>query len=537
MDEQLYLNIYIKLTHYIYISKRMGDMTVTTKNDTNASNPNISFNDKYSKYKLSHSLEINIQQIKEIFYKDNTLTETEFMNQDSTLKCAVIFIEGMADREVISKSIIAPITRNNPPKDIDGNIDYLMHQVINSNDTKKTKEVIDIINAIVVGKTVLFLEHAKEALIINTIGWKTRSIEEPENEKVLRGPREGFTEALITNLSLIRRKLLTPDLKFEYIELGMRSGTKICICYLDSIVNPKILDELYSRLNSINIDGVIASGYIQELVRDAPLSPFKTLGSTERPDIIAAKLLEGRIAVLIEGTPVVITLPHIFIEYFQANEDYYINFYFSSINRILRILSFIISISVPSIYVALVTFHQELIPTHLAVSIAAAKEGIPFPTIVEALGLLTIFEILRETGTRMPSYIGQALSIVGALVIGQAAVEARFVSSPIVIIVALSAITGLMIPRAKGAVILVRTLFLLCSSVLGLYGVVFGAAGLMLHLFELRSFGVPYMLGLMTIQAQDIKDTIIRAPWWYMEYRPKFIATDSKRKGTATKKQ
>lgn len=520
----------------MYINNRMGDLTMTIKNNNNASNPNIDFNNKYSNCELSHSLEANILQFKGIFCKDDTLTITQFMNENGTLKCAVVFIEGMADREVISKSIIAPVMKNNLLKDVN-NIDYLMHQVINSNDIKKTNKFVAIVNAIVSGNTVLLLDHTREVLIINTIGWKARSVEEPESEKVMRGPREGFTEVLITNLSLIRRKLLTPDLKLEYKTLGKRSNTKICICYLDSVVNPKILKELFNRLDDINIDGILGSSYIEELIRDAPLSPFKTLGSTERPDIIAAKLLEGRIAILVEGTPVAITLPHIFIEYFQSNEDYYVSYYFASINRMLRILSFVISITVPSIYVALVTFHHELIPTHLAVSIAAAKEGIPFPTIVEALVLLTIFEILRETGTRMPSYIGQALSIVGALVIGQAAVEARFVSSPIVIIVALSAITGLMLPRAKGAVILIRTIFLLLSSVIGLYGLVFGTAGLMLHLFELRSFGVPYMLGLMTIQPQDIKDTVIRAPWWYMEYRPKFIAADSKRKGTEANRQ
>lgn len=223
-----------------------------------------------------------------------------------------------------------------------------------------------------------------------------------------------------------------------------------------------------------------------------------------------------------------LTIPHLFIEYFQANEDYYINFYFSSISRLLRILGFMITVSVPAVYVALVTFHQEMIPTPLLLSISAARQGVPFPTIVETILLLFVFEMLRETGTRMPTNIGQALSIVGALVLGQASVEAKIVSAPVVIVVALSGITGLMIPRIKGAAIILRFVFLLLSAFLGLYGFIFGITGLLLHLCELRSFGIPYMLHLTSLDPEDLKDTAIRAPWWYMKYRPRLIAANNR---------
>lgn len=221
------------------------------------------------------------------------------------------------------------------------------------------------------------------------------------------------------------------------------------------------------------------------------------------------------------------TLPFVFIEYFQASEDYYNNFFYASITRLIRVLGYIITLSVPAVYIALTAYHQEMIPTPLLLSISAARQGVPFPTIVEEIGLLFVFEILRETGVRMPTAIGQTISIIGALVLGQAAVEAKLVSAPIIIVVALTGITGLIIPRLKGANILIRLVLLLLSAFLGLYGFVFGIIVLLIHLFGMRSFGIPYMLNFNSLKPQDLKDTVIRAPWWYMHYRPKFIAANN----------
>ncbi|WIV12421.1 spore germination protein [Proteiniborus sp. MB09-C3] len=480
---------------------------------------------------LSKSLENNIETIKKVFNEDDTLIIRQFENQhDSKLKCCIFFVDGMANTEMISENIISPIVTSSVIKSSRNTIHTLQYQVLLSRQITKTDSLIRLIEAIINGDTVLLVDSLSEALIINTKDWQTRAIEEPPSEKVLRGPREGFTESILVNLSMIRRKVSSSKLKFKLITLGEETRTEAYICYIEEIVNEKILDELYRRLSSFNMDGVLAVNYIQEFIKDAPLSPFKTVGTTERPDVVAAKLLEGRIAIILDGTPTAITLPYLFIEYFQSNEDYYLSFYFGSIGRILRILGFIITTSVPAIYLALVTFHQELIPTPLVLSISAARQGVPFPTVVELIGMLTVFEILREAGTRMPTYIGQALSIVGALVLGQAAVQARFVSAPIIIIVALSGITGLMIPALTGISIIARTALLLLSSALGLYGYVFGMLGIGIHLFSIRSFGVPYMSNLTSMKLQDLKDTFIRAPWWYMEYRPQFIASKKLRR-------
>lgn len=478
---------------------------------------------------LDKSLGANIMLFKQIFKDDDTLIIRQFESQDSEqVKCCVIFIDGMTDLEIINENIVQPVLQSTLSKNTNYTIDILQSQIISSSSIEKTPQVDKLVKAIIRGDTVLLLDGSPEALTMHTKGWKSRGIDEPEGEKIIRGPREGFTEPIMVNLSLIRRKLETPNLKFKFITLGFQTNTKICVCYLENIANNKILEELYRRLNEIDIDGIMASGYIQELINDSPYSPLKTIGSTERPDIVAAKLLEGRIAIVVDGTPVVLTIPHLFIEYFQANEDYYINFYFSSISRMLRIIGFIITITIPGAYVALITFHQEMIPTPLLISISAARQGVPFPTIVETLLLLLVFEILREAGTRMPSNIGQALSIVGALVLGQASVEAKIVSAPVVIVVAISGITGLMIPRIKGVSIILRDILILFSSFLGFYGLIFGLTGFLIHLCELRSFGIPYMLYLTSLDLRDLKDTVIRAPIWTMTHRPNLIVAKNK---------
>lgn len=479
---------------------------------------------KIQRRELKKSLDYNIQLIKDVFKQDDTLTIRKFkMSSPHAAECSILFIEGMVDVEVVNKNIIQPILKTTL-KDEKDSIEVLQEHVIASHIIEKTDDIDILVEGIIIGNTVLFLEGTAEALLITTKGWKFRDIEEPPSEKVISGPREGFTEAILTNLSLLRRKLKTPKLELKFFTLGVQSKTKVCFCYMEGIVNKQILKEVEKRVTDIHIDGVLDSGYIDELIKDSPLSPFKTVGSSERPDVVAAKLLEGRIAIVVDGSPNVLTVPFVFQEYFQSNEDYYSNYIFASINRILRILGFLLTISVTSVYVALITYHQEIFPTPLLLSISAAREGVPFPTVLEALILLFIFEVLREASVRMPEAIGQTMSIVGALVLGQAAVDAKLFSAPMIVIVALSGITALIVPRFKGSIIIVRLLLLLAAAFLGLYGFVFGIILVMIQLFGMRSFGVPYMSNYISFQFQDFKDTMIRAPWWYMMYRPKFIA-------------
>jgi len=482
---------------------------------------------------LSTKISENIELIKTVFKDDGTLITREIENQiDPSANFCIVYTDGMVDNKLMNEDIIRPLVQFKFSRKSLDLIDVIAKQVTLSDSVEKTSEMNKIEQAIIYGDCVLLVDGYAEVLLLNTKGWNTRSISEPDSERVLRGPREGFNEAIMVNLTMLRRKLRTPDLKMEYKTFGTRTKTKACICYLGDLVNKDVLAELEKRLETFSIDGTLDVNYIAEMIRDAPASPVKTIGSTERPDVVAAKLLEGRVALFLDGTPVVLTMPIFFIENFQSDDDYYLNYYFASMGRILRIIAFFVSTSIPAIYIALVTFHQEMLPTPLLISISMARQGVPFPTVLEAIFMLGTFEILRESGSRMPSMMGQALSIVGSLVIGQAAVTAKIVSAPIIIIAAASGIAGLMIPRIKGAVIILRFFFLICASILGLYGYMFGVLALFIHLYNLSSFGIPIMTNAAALDFQDNKDTYVRAPWWYMKKRPKYLSLNKTRLST-----
>ncbi len=478
------------------------------------------------KYKLTTSLKDNINLFKDIFKNDNTVTYRYFENKTSTINYCLIFINGMVSRDVINENVILPLINYDvkPTLENTNTIDILMKKVLLVDELNKLSNMNEIITKLVYGDSLLLVDGYSESLIINTKGWEKKSIFEPKSEAVVRGPREAFTESIVTNLSLIRRRIKSHELKIKFREIGYTTKTSVCICYIEGIAQDDIINELEKRLDEIDIDGILDSGYIEEFVRDEPFSPFKTIGSTERPDTAAGKLLEGRIVIICDGTPIVLTLPFLFIEYFQVNEDYYTNYIYASFNRLIRIIGFFLATSIPAIYVALTTHHQELIPTPLLLSIYNAREGVPFPTFLEAILMLLTFEILREAGVRLPKPIGPAVSIVGALVLGESAVSANLISAPMVIVTAITGISSFLLPKMLGGLIIIRVVFLFLSSFLGLHGYIFGIIGLFIHLMSMKSFGVYYMLYLTSFTKDDIQDIGIRVPWWLMKYRTKIVA-------------
>lgn len=490
--------------------------------------------------KKTESVKSNLEELKTIFSKDETVTFREFCcKKDPSICFCIAYVNGMIDKNSIHSQVIKPIIEAelNDTLDINQLINTVSKETISAASVEQSSSLENIIQSLLSGNTVLFVKEFDKAVIVDTSDWDKRAIVEPESEKTVTGPREGFTENIGTNIVLIRRKLKTQNLKLEFKELGSETKTKICICYLDNIVNKKILQELNDRIEKISIDGILDAQYLQELIKDAPMSPFKTIGYTERPDVVSGKLLEGRIGVLCDGTPVAITVPFTFVEYFNVNEDYYSNFYYATINRIIRWVGFFLASSVPAIYLALVTFHQEMLPTQLLLSISASRQNVPFPTIVEAILMLFVFELLRETSVRMPTVIGQTISIVGALVIGQAAVEAELVSAPMIIVAALTGITSFVVPKMQGELIIIRLIFLITASFIGLYGYLFSVIGMFLHLASLRSFGIPYMLGIGTFRPADAKDVMIRAPWKNMKTRPKLVVQKNKQRAKVDSKE
>lgn len=350
------------------------------------------------------------------------------------------------------------------------------------------------------------------AIINGNRGWEARAISQPEAEPTVRGSRESFVETLRTNASLIRRRIKSPNLKIETLRLGEVTNTEVAIAYIEGIVNEKLVGEVKSRLERIKVDGVLESGYIEELIEDNPWSLFPTVNHTEKPDRVAAMLLEGRIAILVEGTPFALTVPNLFVEYLHASEDYYERFMFTTAVRLIRFLSMIVSLTLPSLYIAVVSFHHELLPTTLLLSVAAQREAVPFPVFVEVLMMEAMFEILREAGIRLPRPIGQAVSIVGALVIGEAAVRAGLVAAATVIMVAFTGIASFVFAySASIAFRLLRFNMMILAGTLGILGLASGLAVIGIHLCTLRSFGVPYLSPAVPITGSDLKDVVFRA--------------------------
>lgn len=481
------------------------------------------------KIRLSGSLDQNIALFHSIFQEDTTIKFRTFENQrHSDVRCCILFVDGMINNILINEHIIEPIMLNKTLRLTENLLSDLRERVLFSNDIFRLTDVDKMMNELLSGNTILLVDGFPEALILSTRGWSVRSIAEPAAEKVLQGPREGFTEALIINLSLLRRKICNPNLSYQFMTIGKQSQTKVALAYIKGIADPQIVAEMKKRLSSIQIDSILDANYIEEIVKDEPYSPFKTTGSTERPDIAAAKLLEGRVAVLVDGTPVVITAPFFFLEYFQSNDDYYSNFYVGTFGRWLRMAGFCLTLSLPAVYLALVTFHQDLLPTRFLLNLSAARLGLPFPTLFEMLLLILVFELIREGGSKVPANFGQTLSIVGGLVLGQAAVEAKLVSIPVVIIIAFTGVTGLMIPQLKSPIIFLRISFLLLAACFGFPGFLLGVAALLLHLSSLSAFGLPYTSSLSESFIQESQDTFVRSSWRRMILRPSYIAPENR---------
>lgn len=487
---------------------------------------------------LTKKLDDNIELFKQIFKNHEDINYRVVANvYNKKIRICLISVDNMIDQVLVNDNILTPIMLTKFDDFSLSNEDFykIVNSVILTSAITKTANIDELVSSLLYGNAILLFDGLDEAILISSKHLETRSIFEPTTERSIRGPREGFVELLSVNISLIRRRINSPNLIFKFKKIGKITQTTISYCYIDGIVNKEVVKELENRLSKIEyLDAIISSQQLVELICDKPCSPFDTMGSTERPDSVAGKLLEGKVAILVDGSPIAITIPFVFQEYFQASEDYYINYYYASINRIIRYICFFLSISTPAIYISLISFHSEMLPTPLLLSIVSARQGVPLPAILETLVLLFVFEILREAGIRFPEQIGSTVSIVGALIIGEAAVRARLVSAPIVIVVALTGISGFLIYSLNGAVIILRTLFIILSGFFGIFGYFFGIILLILHLMSLESFGVPYMLNLVSLKKQDLKDAFIRTSWRNMQF-PSNIAIGRKQGKSNTK--
>lgn len=445
---------------------------------------------------VHENVQMNYDALQHIFHNcsDIVFRTLKLMDHSNIL---LVYIEEMTDSDRLEQIISACM---------------MSHDFTRLTQYTPVFELSKIVAEVLKGCTAIFLDGKPFAYIADLTDFKQRAINEPSNEASIRGPREGFTEDLRTNLSMIRRKISHSTLKFEMHQAGDLTHTDFVVAYIEDQVKPELLQEVRSRLHSFRTNQLLDSGYFEEFIEDKSLSFFPQIQNTERPDTVAASLLAGRVAIIVDGSPNALLLPMTFWSGFQAAEDHYERFLYVSAVRIIRFLLTLVSCLLPSVYVALTTFHPQMIPLALMLSISVSREGIPFPTVIETLLMELMFEGLREAGLRLPKAIGSAVSIVGALVIGEAAVQAGFISAPIVMIVAGTGIASFAFPSYSLALPyrILRFPLLVLGGFLGLYGVAIGIMFVMIHLVTLKSFGVPYLSPVTPIGKKFWKDTLIR---------------------------
>ncbi|WP_374016220.1 spore germination protein [Paenibacillus thiaminolyticus] len=486
---------------------------------------------------IAASLETTVNKVKETLGHSSDLIVREiWAGGRSDRKVAILYMDGLTDSRMVQDFIVRAVTDNDTiqnTQDSSAETDYftaLKEYTLSISNLKEINDYQELLNHLLSGDTIVLLDRCDRGLAAATAGGEERGVQAPEDQTVVRGPRDAFTENLRTNTALVRRKVKNPNLWVETKTMGTVSHTNVAVMYIKGTADDQVVEEVHRRLDGLQLAGILESGMIEELIEDRTLSPFPTMYNTERPDVVAAGLIEGRVAILVDGTPFVLLVPALFIQYFHAAEDYYQRTDFGLI-RLLRMIAFFIALLGPSLYIAITTFHHEMLPTALMISIAAGREGVPFPAFFEALIMETTFEILREAGVRMPRAIGQAVSIVGALVIGQAAVEAGLVSPGMVIVVAITAISNFSFPAYDMgiAVRILRFPLMALAAVAGLYGIFIGLGLMLVHLCGLKSFGVPFMAPFAPYNWFDQKDALIRLPKIGLSERVQSIGTKNKR--------
>ncbi|TDF99475.1 spore germination protein [Paenibacillus piri] len=484
---------------------------------------------QFQNVNLNGRLEEAIESITRIFDGNYDFTMRRF-HVFGQYPAIMFYFSTMIDQTMINGDILKPFMYL-PPYLEGKNIEFhrlkdtLLQDSIFHSDVSVENQFGKLIEGVLRGKTVVMIEGLGEAFVIGTRNIEQRAIDQPATEQVIRGPREGFIEPLATNIALLRYRLQTTDLRINSMEIGRRTKSKVAICYMEGITNPDLLKEVNKRLAKIDIDAILDSGYLEQFIEDNYYSPFPQVQYTERPDKVAANLLEGRVAILVDGSPLALVVPTVFNQFYQTVEDYTERFVLMSAIRLARLVALVFSLVFPSIYVAIISFNPELIPTEFAVAVAGGRAGVPFPAIIEVLVIEISMEVLREATIRLPQQVGGALSIVGVLVIGQAAVAAGFASPITVVIIALTTIGSFATPAYNAALALrlLRFPLIILAGIFGLYGVMIGLILIANHLLSLKSFGIPYLSPLVPGNFQGMKDLLIRGPLWWMNKRPAFL--------------
>ncbi|MDB4893837.1 MAG: spore germination protein [Firmicutes bacterium] len=485
---------------------------------------------------LAASLDQNIERLKTLFRmpanKDLIIREVQIASQPPT-RAVVCFMEGLSDKMVINTHILQPLMLlSHLDHHVDGKgeagettftIDTVLQRMLPGNQVTKKYLMDDAAEVLLAGDTVIFFEGARIALDVDTKAPPVRSVGRPQNERTIQGSQDAFVEAWRVNVALVRRRLKDPRVITEILSVGTISRNYIGLMYIDGIASPKLVAEVKRRIDAIKVDIVNDTGVLEQYIEDSPAAFLPGALTTERPDRTAAYLSEGHVAAFVDTSPYALICPVTFWSLLQTAEDYYLRAPYGTMLRYIRMGALLITLMMPSLYIALVNYHHEMIPTELMLFIASAREQVPMPAVAELLLMDTIFELIREAGTRIPSVVGPTIGLVASLILGQAAVEARIVSPVLILIVAVSGLASFAIPNylIGFGVRLLRFALLLGAATLGFYGLGAGLFVMVLYLAGMRSFGVPYLSPVAPFRG-NARDVLHRPPMFQMEKRPTY---------------
>ncbi|MDD6847760.1 MAG: spore germination protein [Oscillospiraceae bacterium] len=466
--------------------------------------------------KMYSDLQQNILELKKLLSDSADFTvRTIKLNNDSKTSCAIFTTEGMCDKESLAIYVLNPLL-NAEYGDINRKklFDYIYDKVLSASEITLITSFSEVITFSMSGFAIVAIDGYKEMVAIGAQGFSFRGVSEPESEVVQRGSREGFTEALRINMTLVRRRMKNPNLVFETMTLGTESNTQICLCYIKNVATKSSVSEIRERLSNCNLKTLLGSGYLVPYLEDSGKNEvFTGVGVTERPDSLCGKMLEGRIGILIDGTPCALVIPHLFVENFQSVDDYSNRPYFATIIRLLKYFSYILAILTPAVYIAFVNFHPDYFPKALYKNIQESIKDTPLPLILEILLITFIYEVMREAGLRLPKALGHAVSIVGALVIGDCAINAGIIGAPTLMAVAVSAICSYVVPDLYPQITVLRLSFIVAGGIMGVWGIVLLSTIVIISMCSKSSLGVAYMSPIIPFNKRSIGDIFVRFGW------------------------
>lgn len=477
---------------------------------------------------VSRNLEENIRVYKQIFADCADIKMREMkLGKKQEIGCFVAYIEVTGGETIFERSLIGKLLNSLSDCTAEEIWERLETNALGLSDATPFATMEEAADGMLTGDTILFVDGFNRALKIPDKGYPQMGISEAESEKTIRGSNEGFTESVKSNTALIRKRLRSPKVKIKEIKAGVRSKTNVDLVYIEDLVYPGVLEEAERRLSCYEIDGVLDSGIMEQLAEEKWYSPFPQFQTTQKPDRAAQALLEGRVVVITDNSPAALILPTDYNSFIQTSDDYYNRWEIASFGRMLRYVASFFALTLPGLYLAVCNFHTQILPTKLLLSFAAARQGVPFPGMIEVLLMELSFELLREAGVRLPGAMGNTIGIVGGLIIGQAAVEANLVSPIVVIVVAFTALCSFAIPNEEFATAfrLLKFVLILLSAWLGFFGFLLGLLGILIHLSHLRSFGIPYLMpfvGADVTDYQDERDSLLRLPLFILRHRPIF---------------